>query len=376
MFALAAVLAVMAALCLFKFTRSASANAGGEDARAHAEHTPAPEDEAPEATEAAEAASPTFVPTPTPAPDLAEAVKETFLQELSFNTDITFDRSRPFADEILDHREELLALEQKLLDSAKTALERASYSAAAKCGVEPKPAELEGDGPSWQLMASLCWVCGAGQTEVLLKRSCGVSVDDGGDMLTASVSFKSFDDMIAELQPVDRFTADFVYSYYRTVYNDDFTLAEQAPPEVPDELAERIGFPLKYMNFRDSWYDPRQQSSRYHLGMDIHAAPDTNIYSCTDGVVWATGFDETAGYYVVIKDEQGFEFHYYHMIRLTRLVSPGDAVQRGQLIGNVGCTGNSDAYHLHLSIVTPDHVHINPYYVMLAVRDRGDSPAP
>jgi murein DD-endopeptidase MepM/ murein hydrolase activator NlpD len=36
-------------------------------------------------------------------------------------------------------------------------------------------------------------------------------------------------------------------------------------------------------------------------------------------------------------------------------------VKQGQQIGRVGSTGNSVAYHLHLGIVSPEGVYLNPY---------------
>jgi murein DD-endopeptidase MepM/ murein hydrolase activator NlpD len=36
-------------------------------------------------------------------------------------------------------------------------------------------------------------------------------------------------------------------------------------------------------------------------------------------------------------------------------------VDAGQLIGHVGSTGNSACNHLHLTIVSPDGIIINPY---------------
>ena len=100
------------------------------------------------------------------------------------------------------------------------------------------------------------------------------------------------------------------------------------------------------------------------------AAADTPIYSCTAGTVKAIGFNDIAGYYVVIEDGYGYEYHYYHMIRLSGMITVGERVEQGMQIGNVGCTGNSDANHLHLSIITPEHVHLNPYFVMLEIRNR------
>jgi len=35
----------------------------------------------------------------------------------------------------------------------------------------------------------------------------------------------------------------------------------------------------------------------------------------------------------------------------------------------VGNTGNSDANHLHLAVMTPDLYYVNPYFLLLSVRE-------
>ena len=71
-----------------------------------------------------------------------------------------------------------------------------------------------------------------------------------------------------------------------------------------------------------------------------------------------------AGNYVLVLDDWGYEYHYYHMVRLTSFLTPGERVMAGDVIGHVGNTGNSDANHLHLTIVNPDGSYLNPYYMM------------
>jgi murein DD-endopeptidase MepM/ murein hydrolase activator NlpD len=48
---------------------------------------------------------------------------------------------------------------------------------------------------------------------------------------------------------------------------------------------------------------------------------------------------------------------YAHQIK--QVVKPGDVVQKGQLIGYVGSTGNSSGSHLHLEF-RRDHVTVDP----------------
>jgi murein DD-endopeptidase MepM/ murein hydrolase activator NlpD len=55
------------------------------------------------------------------------------------------------------------------------------------------------------------------------------------------------------------------------------------------------------------------------------------------------------------------------MVRLTDFLKKGQRVEAGQLIGHVGNTGNSACNHLHITIITPDGVLIDPYTYLLEV---------
>ena len=55
------------------------------------------------------------------------------------------------------------------------------------------------------------------------------------------------------------------------------------------------------------------------------------------------------GYYVKLDHGDGFESIYMHMQRF--VVSPGDYVTQGQVIGYVGETGWATGPHLHITIL-------------------------
>ena len=42
-------------------------------------------------------------------------------------------------------------------------------------------------------------------------------------------------------------------------------------------------------------------------------------------------------------------------------VAVGDLVQRGQVLGNIGSSGNSSMPHLHFELESPDGATIDPY---------------
>lgn len=91
--------------------------------------------------------------------------------------------------------------------------------------------------------------------------------------------------------------------------------------------------------------------SRYHTGQDFGAAHGTPIYAVASGIVLSPTAGGWAGTNVVIQHGNGGSTLYAHMSK--RTVSPGQAVQAGQLIGYVGNTGRSFGPHLHLEYYQP-----------------------
>ena len=69
-------------------------------------------------------------------------------------------------------------------------------------------------------------------------------------------------------------------------------------------------------------------------------------------------------------DQSGYEFHYYHLVRMTDFLKEGDLVEQGQLVGHVGNTGNSATNHLHLSIIAPTGEYVDPYPYIIAAQQR------
>ena len=123
-----------------------------------------------------------------------------------------------------------------------------------------------------------------------------------------------------------------------------------------------------HIRLRKTWYADRDGGKRRHTGTDIWADEGVEIYSCTSGTVTGVYYSDKSGNAVVVTDDYGYEFHYYHMVTLTDFLAPGDRVEAGDLIGHVGNTGNSALDHLHLTIISDDGVLINPYPYLLEAR--------
>lgn len=103
---------------------------------------------------------------------------------------------------------------------------------------------------------------------------------------------------------------------------DLFTLPVDPPPQV-------------------SGYDPENG----HSGIDFAAEEGAEVYAVAGGIVTAADYDIEKGNYVVLDHGGGLETEYQHMKSL--LVSAGQSVVQGQVLGYVGSTGNSTGPHLH-----------------------------
>lgn len=100
--------------------------------------------------------------------------------------------------------------------------------------------------------------------------------------------------------------------------------------------------------------------AKYHTGQDFGAPAGTEIYAAASGIVISPTSGGWAGINVVISHANGGSTLYAHMSR--SVVSPGQSVQAGQLIGYVGSTGNSTGPHLHFEYypkgTTPGNVYV------------------
>ena len=89
--------------------------------------------------------------------------------------------------------------------------------------------------------------------------------------------------------------------------------------------------------------------SRMHNGIDMACAQGTPIYATRAGKVTRASYQAGgAGNYVSINHLDGFASIYMHMTHY--VVSAGQTVSQGQLIGYVGSTGISTGPHLHFGI--------------------------
>ena len=85
-----------------------------------------------------------------------------------------------------------------------------------------------------------------------------------------------------------------------------------------------------------------------HEGQDVVAASGTPVVAPVAGTIAATSYQASAaGYYVVLNSLDGRAFFMAHLLKDSTVVLPGQPVTQGQLLGQVGATGNANGPHLH-----------------------------
>lgn len=86
-------------------------------------------------------------------------------------------------------------------------------------------------------------------------------------------------------------------------------------------------------------------ASRYHYGIDLKLHTGDSVYAAFDGLVRISQYNSGYGHCVIIRHYNGLETVYGHLSE--RMVSPGDVVKAGDIIGLGGSTGHSTGPHLH-----------------------------
>jgi murein DD-endopeptidase MepM/ murein hydrolase activator NlpD len=94
--------------------------------------------------------------------------------------------------------------------------------------------------------------------------------------------------------------------------------------------------------------DPFTGQNSLHEGVDFIADFGTPIFAAAGGVVITAEFHPQYGRMVEIDHGNDFVTRYAHASKI--VVKPGDVVQRGRKIAEVGSTGRSTGPHLHFEV--------------------------
>ena len=123
-----------------------------------------------------------------------------------------------------------------------------------------------------------------------------------------------------------------------------------------EELRRRhLALPLPDLDrgdLRDT-FDEMRGGTRRHEALDIVAPRNTPVLAVEDGTVAKLFLSKAGGLTLYQFDPTAtYAYYYAHLERYADGVKDGDRVERGQVIGYVGTSGNAppDAPHLHFAI--------------------------
>lgn len=146
-----------------------------------------------------------------------------------------------------------------------------------------------------------------------------------------------------------------LYKEFKATYPQANKLPE--PRNQPDTMMYPVSNVRVTSNF-GSRIDPITHQPALHNGTDFAGNVGDNIYSPYAGVVSAKNKTERGGNQLFIKHDNGLTSGFAHLNKY--YVSPGQRVDRGQLIAEVGNTGTVTGSHLHYTLKNDTGLYLNP----------------
>jgi murein DD-endopeptidase MepM/ murein hydrolase activator NlpD len=125
-------------------------------------------------------------------------------------------------------------------------------------------------------------------------------------------------------------------------------------------------------------YNQSRSEGRTHHAIDIHAPRGTPAVAVANSTVIKLHNGSRGGLAVYLLDDDGRTRYYYaHLDGYAQGLHEGQRVERGEVIGYVGDTGNAQPgdYHLHFSVAILDDAdrwwqgrNLNPYDLLRPAR--------
>lgn len=108
-------------------------------------------------------------------------------------------------------------------------------------------------------------------------------------------------------------------------------------------------------------YNATTRDWRTHEGVDLAAELGQEVLAAADGTVYTIYDDENYGTTVVLRHTGGYITHYANLSEEV-MVSVGQTVERGDVLGTVGQTANAETAtppHLHFAVFS-ENVPVDP----------------
>jgi murein DD-endopeptidase MepM/ murein hydrolase activator NlpD len=166
------------------------------------------------------------------------------------------------------------------------------------------------------------------------------------DSIDLAANFYDLYDSLTKLQ----YPADYIYHDWNTqqihyrLNGEDFKLDSQMIVLQNREAGQLYAHPFKGVVTSRFGY----RRHRFHYGIDIDLVTGDQVVSAFDGMVRVVRYDKGYGNVVVIRNDNGLETVYAHLLRA--MVDTNQVVKAGDVIGFGGNTGRSSGSHLHFEV--------------------------
>ncbi|MGN8226392.1 M23 family metallopeptidase [Gracilimonas sp. BCB1] len=96
---------------------------------------------------------------------------------------------------------------------------------------------------------------------------------------------------------------------------------------------------------------PILRTQKMHKGIDFKVSEGDKVYASEKGIVLFAGEKEKFGNFIMVKHSDGFVTRYAHLGRIDKELSNGSKVEKGQLLGLAGKSGQTTGPVLHFEIL-------------------------
>jgi len=121
-------------------------------------------------------------------------------------------------------------------------------------------------------------------------------------------------------------------------------------------------------NFINSWGYSRSGGARSHKGTDMYSSTGYGhpLVAVQAGYIKKKTVN-LGGIVVYLYDDAGYRYYYAHLQGYPDGLVDGQRVDKGQVIGYMGSSGNAGSPHLHFQLHPGGGAAVNPYPTVRAV---------
>lgn len=126
--------------------------------------------------------------------------------------------------------------------------------------------------------------------------------------------------------------------------------------------ARRWVLPVTTYHLTGRFGDASSLWSSTHTGLDFATSSGTDIHAVAGGTITQAGWAGSYGYRTIETLPDGTEIWYAHQSKI--IAGVGEHVDRDEVIGEVGSTGNSTGPHVHVEVRPHGGDPVDPQIVM------------